>query len=739
MNQNISQDSQDVSQEKDKLNLNDQLTIPQDSSQNALESNASSSLSPPAKRTRKARSKYFSPCDACSFRKVKCDQKRPCSKCLAHNIPCTNNRMRKRCGPKHLRRKTREVIDMMTSSSFSRQQPFKEPMGYIEQPFASGPEQHSPLTIDKLLPFLQVFQTWYYGVWPVVSVAHLVAELTKTKLTDSTTIVLSESNIPAYSLSCAIAAAIDSQVTFLTTKAELLNLPTDISGAKFADECVRSRSMIEFREHPTAETLLTSFFLYAYYVNIKLGLHISMVYLREAISMAQIMGLHDPNTYDELPAAEGHRLRKIYYMLLVTERFMCISDNLPVILDAAIPFPELEDEEYSTLLAGFSELVKVFAIPDKRFFDKMITSKSSRNDFMSSIISANSSTPGPSWIQRVQDQLSNILIMNQTPENQKLNILLSKYWMMSLAWHVSQRSGLIVGDENEENCFSVMYPIKIARDFIDETSALSIFAFESNGPGVCIKLLEIALGLMDSLTTTMSSEGFASLYKVFMLVHKLKNDITLPVKLYQKVEKVIQNQVLPTRGYISELTEDELRDTSNEGKDARQMNGAGQSSMTSQGPAPTNYPIFPFDQANQVESEQMVVRNNGDISQPPGQFFPNSPADGTQPETFDTFQPSQFHGLKLILSPFTLFQQFSEQQLMPTQESQLASVPEQLEGGQVSNPQAQEGNVRYSTDPYNEMGNPLLQVASAYSYPPRENNSNGLDQSRNSIPRDYRR
>ncbi|KAG7194556.1 uncharacterized protein KQ657_004771 [Scheffersomyces spartinae] len=551
-----------------------------------------------------------------------------------------------------------------------------------------------------LLPFLQVFQTWYYGVWPVVSVAHLVAELTKTTQIDSTKIVLTQSNIPAYALSCAIAAAIDSQVTFLTTKAELLNLPTEITGSQFAEECVRSRSMTEFRERPSAEALLTSFFLYAHYVNIKLGLLTSMVYLREAITMAQIMGLHNPETYDDLPTAEGHRLRKIYYMLLVTERFMCISDNLPVILDVAIPYPELEDEEYSALLRGFSELVKVFAIPDKRFFDKMITSKSLANSSMSSIISAASSDGGPSgpnWIQRVQDQLTNILVTSQTPEIQKLNILLSKYWMMCLAWHVTRRCGLLVGDENDNNCFSIMYPIKIARDFIEETSSLTIFAFESNGPGVCIKLLEIALGLMDSLTTTMSSEGFASLYKVFMLVHKLKNDITLPVKLYQRVEKVIQNQVLPTRGYISELTEEEIQTTTEKRQQQEQI-------MDSHQPPPppaTNYSLFSFE--NQVVEQQQQQQSNA-------QYF--------QPEV-DQNSIQQFHGSKLILSPFTLFQQFSEQQLLQTPGA--SAIPEQ-----------QRYTSAVSNDPNMDMGNPLFQVASAYSYPP------SCDEKGNPLPREYR-
>ncbi|ABN66630.2 Probable sucrose utilization protein (SUC1) or maltose fermentation regulatory protein (MAL13), partial [Scheffersomyces stipitis CBS 6054] len=449
------------------------------------------------------RSKYSRPCDACSLRKVKCDLKQPsCTRCLEHGLPCTNNRVRKKCGPKHIHSKTRESILEMSGST----QRYYVPL----------------ISLKHLLPCLQVYQTWFYGVWPVVSVAYLMSKVVSTPGA-------------AYSLSCAVSAAIIVQVTFLSSSsAKMMNLPEDVKHSTYANEAIRARDAINYRLHPSPETLLTSFFLHAYYINIKGGAPAAIVYLREAISIAQILGLHNSNTFIGKSLAEVHRLRKIYYLLLVTERFICIEDDIPVILEPSIPFPSLEDEEYSSLLTGFTELVKVFAIPDKKFFDKFMTLKMNENEY--------ASFPSQTWIINVQQQLESIRVLSETLSIQKLNILLSKYWMKSLTWNISRKNNLLLSKastDNTNSSLSTDYPFVMAKDFLSESKDLPLFAFESNGPGVCIKLLELGNSLADSISLTRDYSGFEYLSSIFALVSKLKNDITLPLHLYQKIENML--------------------------------------------------------------------------------------------------------------------------------------------------------------------------------------------------------
>lgn len=323
--------------------------------------------------TKKARSKYSRPCDSCSVRKVRCDLQTPCSRCIKHNLPCTNNRVRKKCGPKNIHQKTRDAISQVSRiSSTSTPTPIRSPI--LVNPTTDGFEFKIP--VESLLPCLQIYQTWYYGVWPVISVAQLVSILmNKSPSSDCDSETLS-----TYSLSCALSAATINQVRFLKSNFHLFYLPEQVQNLDFAQECFRARDEFDYRSNPSLETCLTCFFLYAYYVNTIGGKTKAIIHLRESISIAQILGLHNPASFINKSPAEVHRMKKVYYLLLVTERYVCIEDSIPVILEPTIPLPSLNDEEYSVLISGFRELVKIFAIPDRTFFDRFIALKSNMGE-----------------------------------------------------------------------------------------------------------------------------------------------------------------------------------------------------------------------------------------------------------------------------------------------------------------------------------------------------------------------
>ncbi|EGW34036.1 putative zinc finger protein Suc1 [Spathaspora passalidarum NRRL Y-27907] len=404
------------------------------------------------------------------------------------------------------------------------------------------------IPVEHLLPCLQIYQTFFPGVWPVVSVAQLISVLMNKSYTTMDT-------LSAYSLSCAISAAVIVQVSFLKNKNHLFPISDTIKSLDFVSQSVKARDMFNYRSHPSLDTLLTSFFLYVYYVNTESGTPAALNYLRESISTAQILGLHNPSTYTNKSPAEVHRMRKIYYLLLVTERFTAIEDCLPVILEPSIPLPSLEDEEYPILISGFRELVKIFAIPDKSFFDRFISLNTNA-----------SSLPSSSWIVNVQQQLGNIKIMENAPDIQKLNIIISKYWMKSLTWKLAQKNNLL--DEMEPS-LSIKFPFAIANDFLDETKDLPISSYESNGPGVCVKLLAMVDTLVDAINTSQDNTGLTSLHGVISLLVQLKNDISLPIHEYNKIINMSNNlstnafaTVPRNEGYISELGSDDSSERS---------------------------------------------------------------------------------------------------------------------------------------------------------------------------------
>ncbi|ODV78864.1 uncharacterized protein CANTADRAFT_26001 [Suhomyces tanzawaensis NRRL Y-17324] len=535
----------------------------------------------PAKRP-KTRPKYTHPCDACLLRKVKCDQLTPCSRCVKLSLPCTNKRQRKRSGGARLRQETREAIYRNALDD-----PSSGTLSTTRRTFVPT------LPMDKLLACLQIYQTWYYGVWPVVSVAQLILRLvTASSASAAVASFDTTDNIQAYSLACALSAAIAIHATFITTSNALISLPPDLDLPYLVDEAVRARNFYNYRHHPSPESLLTSFFLYVYHVNVKGCLASAIMYLREAITMAQVLGMHSEGMYHRKLPAETHRLRKIYFLLLVTERFMSIEDDLPIILEPSIPYPLLEDEEYPCLLTGFTQLVRVFSIPDKSFFDRIIAMKVGAADTASGgtsapLLTGGAPTPGwcsANWIISVQHQLSYIKILTEIPDVQKLNILLSKYWMKSLTWDITKKNDLLVlGNTNVDESLQPILPILIAEQFLHDTKDLPLFAFESNGPGVCIKLIGMAEGLIDSISIigfknelNPSHVGFQHLNKIYTLISKLKNDVTLPTGEYEKIKHFIvansraTSLQVPRTGYISEVEES---DESPDGQHGQNDNG----------------------------------------------------------------------------------------------------------------------------------------------------------------------
>lgn len=518
------------------------------------------------------------------------------------NLSCTRDRVRKKCGPKRLSNVT---VKSETRSGLS-------PVGFEAEPFNLGPELHildlnaplqPPLTpgvdpnrprgvwpspgasdlfesfkipgppytsripVEILLQRLQIYQTWFYAVWPVLSVADLILTLLDGAQVgfETNAIELTESTAMPYALCCAVCAAITTQISFVSMN----NLRLDqeaISAEHFALEAKRVRNLFDYTAQPDVNTLLSSFFLYAHYVNNKGRQKQSIMYLREAISMAQILGFHEEDFYQDKSRAEIHRWRKIFYTLMVTERYTCFEDGMPVILDPCVEFPDLADEEYPNLLHGFSELIRVFSVPNKQFFFEM---NQQRHDTKPSKLLRSEKEQ---WIWSVQNNLKLTKPLPQNISNlQKLNILLSRSWIRAIACHIISENGMLRPLDNIDDCFGYDFPLKNATDFLAQTLSLPDMAFESNGPGVCVKLLEMSKSLCATFEKSLNYlSGLTVMENLFQLVNRYKNDVSLPTKIFEDVGNTInlwklkevprliaiETDFLPT-GTIEELLDDD--------------------------------------------------------------------------------------------------------------------------------------------------------------------------------------
>jgi hypothetical protein len=146
-----------------------------------------------------------------------------------------------------------------------------------------------------------------YPVWPVVHVDNLIANLQR----DS-----EGTDYETRALATAVAAATMAQLRLGRNCVSDRSITADI----FASECLRARQSPEYRSIVNLNTIRTAFFLHVYYENQQPGGSESILYLREAISLAQMMFLHREASYAGLDHEEAQIRRRVLWLLFVTER-----------------------------------------------------------------------------------------------------------------------------------------------------------------------------------------------------------------------------------------------------------------------------------------------------------------------------------------------------------------------------------------------------------------------------------
>lgn len=122
-------------------------------------------------------------------------------------------------------------------------------------------------------------------------------------------------DMDTYALANAIGAATIAQLKLDQTGV------SSATGSSMADECQRTKLMGKNGQSANLNILRIAFFLHIYYENQDQGGVKSLLFLREAITIAQIMGLHRESSYVSLSLSEQQIRRRILWLLFVTERY----------------------------------------------------------------------------------------------------------------------------------------------------------------------------------------------------------------------------------------------------------------------------------------------------------------------------------------------------------------------------------------------------------------------------------
>ena len=329
--------------------------------------------------------------------------------------------------------------------------------------------------------YLQKYQEKLYPIWPVIDLPDLIDHLEKDP--EQATLALS------------LCAATGVQ----------LRLDEDLDRAEsarrtclfdqFAKEAERRRSQHDHCDSATVAGVLTSFFLHAYYSK-KQKHRSSSLYIREAVTLAQLFGIDRETSYEGIASKEAHFRRKIFWLIFVSERGHSIQFGFTTILRPVIAMPTVTTDKHPDLLTGLLTLARMFIA-----VDGMLTGPGL--DDPERALSSDT-LEGLQRHLKIKPEFA-----PSSNEVQNTGIFVTQQWMRTLLWQLSMEK-LSLTTLDPEHPLSLMYPVDVAKDTLSFLSHVSLESLVAHGPGMELKIFEIANTLLDviNIVPTLSTQSY---------------------------------------------------------------------------------------------------------------------------------------------------------------------------------------------------------------------------------------
>lgn len=487
-----------------------------------MASNPASTTSTPFKRA----------CDSCHRRKVKCigEGTSPCKNCVSAGLACTYNAIPQKKGPKGSRAK---VLSELRENQRNAQLAagFPADIGFdgrtLSSTFSRTHGLVPPALVESCIDF------FFAHVYPTQPVLH------RQKAQEAA--VNMDRSTEAYCMIVSLCAYVMIQANMtvsptVLSRPEMAQMSNVGIGHVLLEESVRVRQGYDYRENPTHWTVLTSWFYSGSYFGLGRE-NTAWMYLRDATSQAQLLGMHDEETYKHDPL-DISRKRVLYWLLFIAERTHALHKHRPISLYPTIHPPSLDEVPSDRPIAlGLELMINMFKVIDDTFVNLWNRVHAHAN---------------PAWLAQLQTQLTDAVpAYLECTEPQAVEIRITQQWLRAQAWQLCVGHGLVSSVSNDAP-LTFKYPIEISRDLLSMTHQFSQPAMEVHGAGLIEKLFDIACCLTDVVAcTSFSPDSFALgprdyVSRFLTLISSLRGGQSryLPM-LLSKVSEVLPNLPLP--------------------------------------------------------------------------------------------------------------------------------------------------------------------------------------------------
>ncbi|KAK9319361.1 transcription factor C6 AmyR like protein [Lipomyces orientalis] len=294
-----------------------------------------------------------------------------------------------------------------------------------------------------------------------------------------------------------------------------------VQAGMLMEECVKMRLTAEFGEHPSIEMVLTSLFLFSCLFNSNKQ-RAAALRLREAVDLAQNLGLHLPESYPELDAETREQWLRTYLSLSVTERAYALQRRHYISFRGrpgiTARFMQAFDREYishftssdhsdSVAMTGLLYLMETFDNIDETViecwngnckvsdgicesFDRRRALQAFRAQYRAheacltgNISFAPSATPVP---------------LDELTESQQADILITQLWLLNRLWSLCLSHSLLrESSDHAELCY--MFACHIALSLNEQCKRFPLSALEIHGIGLVEKIFDVAMGVITAM------------------------------------------------------------------------------------------------------------------------------------------------------------------------------------------------------------------------------------------------
>ncbi|EXJ93539.1 hypothetical protein A1O1_01931 [Capronia coronata CBS 617.96] len=480
-------------------------------------------------------------CDACHRRKVRCSGGQPCNNCGQATLHCTYLAVPQKKGPKGSRAKViSEIRGTQQQSS-----PPRPTSNHATNPFVfdfnspptSPPSARRPALLSQ--DTMEICVDFFF-----VKMCTTAWILDRQTLSDLITSRFAD-DAEVYCLAASLCAFVMVQPGMNLAVAPGSHYEGEPPENRYGyanmllDDIIRVRKSVDYIGSPTLSSVQISFFLFSCYFTLEKQ-NMCWFHLREAATLAQIMGMHEEASYLTLDPIESIYRRRTYWLLLVTERAYALERHRPLSLHATIELPDARGTAEEESISGFLHLISLFRCIDDEFMALWNKAKSQCT---------------ASWFSQLQQRLSNALPSTpETTESQIADIKVTLHWLRIMVWQLSITNGCL-SSSSLDLSLTFKFPIQVARDLIQDVANISLDAMEVHGIGLIEKLFDVACTLTDVIscvplepaaTTPEDETPLAYLNQLLNLISQLRSGASryLPL-LLTKVFENLPNMAPP--------------------------------------------------------------------------------------------------------------------------------------------------------------------------------------------------